>query len=1080
MMSTLTDLAEPTFPLSPEQRALLSMAGSDPCAAVLTLELRTRIDGALEPLRLRAAVESTVGTHGALATALRPVPGYRGLRQQPLDTQPVLDWHACDLRGSAGGSAALDDWVQGLAAAPMDPAGATVLRVGLARTDDAQHVLLLAANALAVDQGSLASLLDQIALAYASEARGVSDEPFQYAQFVEWRQDLEEGEDALHGQTYWRRHVEAADTLPPLRLDAWTGSQGGDLPASLELRHLLPVDSALVDRIDAAAAAAGTHVHTLLQAVWWLLLSRLGQESRFMAGWQHDCRDDYDVMQGSVGAFSKVLPVAVDIPPTACFADWLNRLHATLDAHVQAQEFCPLEAMALSTHPRWGFLTRPAPARHTVGETVWQVESLAVPLSCFDGVLDVRWSAGHPARLGLYAAAGRCSEAAADALLTQFTTLLAGVVTQPDIPVDSLSLVGERERALLLSINQATLDFGPLNVGQHIARWAVLTPDAIAIESGAEDLSYRELEISVAHMAQALQARGLPAGGLLAIELPRSLDLVVAILAAWRVGAGYLPLEPEWPLARRQAVLEHARPACVLRALAADSATSLKEAQPWREIVLADVANVADLKVDAPAEPASHRSAQVDDLAYVLYTSGSTGQPKGVVIGQAQLLNYVASATQAMDLGRCRRWALTSSVVADLGNTALFGALFNGACLVIAGPNDVKDARAFSAFMAQRRIDAIKMVPSHLEALLEDEAPVLPETLVLGGEATTGALLQRIERLAPKCRIYNHYGPTETTVGVMVHAHQTGSETRGDATLPLTQVLANNRIYVLDEQLQLVPQGGRGMVFIGGAQQCRGYLHREESGEAFLDDPFVPGERMYRTGDLAYRLVGGGIRLAGRADHQIKIRGFRVEPAEVEAVLVLHPQVSQATVIAVTGEGGAPELAAFVVAAFESAGMVPPTPAALRSHVETRLPAAMVPARCVVLARFPRLPNGKIDRIALAALAASEGQHAPSELPRNALEHWLAEAMAQLLQRESVGVHDDFFDLGAHSLLVIKLVARIRKQLQFDVAPGLVFDHPSISALAEALQQGEGDHAAQLQQRAQAQRDATSQSAVAA
>ncbi|GKT25653.1 non-ribosomal peptide synthetase [Acidovorax sp. SUPP3334] len=1078
-MSTLTDLAEATFPLSPEQRALLSMAGSDPCAAVLTLQLRTRIDGPLEPIRLRAAVESVARAHGALSTALRAVPGYRGVRQQPMEPPPALDWHACDLRSSAAGSLALDEWLQGLASAPLDPSRAAVLRVGLARTGDARHVLALVGNALAVDQGSLASLLEQIARAYAGESADAAEEPFQYAQFVEWRQDLEGGNDAPQGQAYWQRHVGAGDTLPPLRLGAWTGQHGADLPVRLELRHRSPVEPALAQRVEAAANAAGTPVHTLLQAVWWLLLSRLSQESRFMAGWQHDCRDDYDVMQGSVGAFGKVLPVAVDIPATTRFSDWLNRLHATLDAHVQAQEFCPLDAMPLAAHPRWGFLARPVPASYVAGETVWQVEALPTPLPCFDGVLDVQWSAGQPAQLGLYAAADRCIDAAADVLLAQFTTLLAAVVAQPDGPVDRFSLVGERERALLLSINQATLDVGPLTVGQHIARWAAQTPDAPAIEAGAERLSYRELEARVDRMAQALHSRGLPAGGLLAIELPRSLDLVVAMLAAWRVGAGYLPLEPDWPAARRHGVLEHARPACVLSARAADSAGPSEKTQPWHEIALADVIDPQVAHRTDPAAPAWNRSPSMDDLAYVLYTSGSTGQPKGVVIGQAQLLNYVAAATQAMDLGRCRRWALTSSVVADLGNTALFGALFNGACLVIAGPDDVGDARAFSAFMTQRRIDAIKMVPSHLEALLEHEAPVLPDTLVLGGEATTGALLQRIERLAPRCRIYNHYGPTETTVGVMVHAHQPGSETGGSATLPLTQVLANNRVHVLDEHLQLVPQGGRGMVFIGGAQQCRGYLHRAESGEAFIDDPFVPGERMYRTGDLAYRLVGGGIRLAGRADHQIKIRGFRVEPAEVEAVLALHPQVAQATVIPVLGDGSATELAAFVVAGAESAA-APPTPAALRSHVEDRLPSAMVPARCVVLAQFPRLPNGKIDRVALAALAVSDVRQAPPEPPRDALEHWLAEAMAQLLQRGSIGVRDDFFDLGAHSLLVIKLVARLRKQLQIDVAPGLVFDHPSISALAAALRQEGGVPADQLEQRAQARRDATSETAVPA
>ncbi|WCM87221.1 non-ribosomal peptide synthetase [Acidovorax sp. NCPPB 3576] len=1064
-MSTLTDLAESTFALSPEQRALLSMADADPRAAALTLEIHVRIDGPLEPQRLRAAVEAAVRPHGALSTALQAVPGYRGLRQQSLESAPSLDWRDADLRPSAAGSvpaaalSTLKNWLQGLTDPPMDPARAAVLRVGLARTADAQHTLVIAASALSVDQGSLVSLLDQIARAYGGEIDPDLEEPFQYAQFVEWRQDLEGGDDAQQGKAYWRRQVEGGDALPPPRLQALMAGPAAVPRQRLALRRTLAIDPALAAQVQVAADSAGAQVHTLLQAVWWLQLSRLTEESRFMAGWQHDCRDDYDVMQGGVGAFCKVLPVKVDIAPQAGFMDWLRRLQSMLDAHVQVQEFFPIDAPPLSSHQRWGFLARSAPARHGVGSAVWQVDAMPAPLPCFELVLDAQWSAGQTALLGLHAVEGRCTEAAAQALLMQFTTLLAAVVKQPEAPVNRLSLAGAQERAFLLSLNDAVLDVGTLTVGEHIARWAELTPDAPAIEAGSQRLTYRELESRVDRMAQALHTHGLAAGGLLAIELPRSIDLVVAMLAAWRVGAGYLPLEPDWPDARRQAVLAHAQPACVLRAQVADGAPFTQPS--WREVGL------ADLQSTAQAAAGRSRAPQMQDLAYVLYTSGSTGQPKGVVIGQAQLLNYVACATQAMDLGSCRRWALTSSVVADLGNTALFGALFNGACLVVAEQNQVEDAQAFAAFMAQHQIDAIKMVPSHLEALLEHESPVLPRTLVLGGEATPGALLERIGRLAPQCRIYNHYGPTETTVGVMVHAHEPGALLDG-ATLPLTRVLANLRVHVLDEHLQVVPQGGRGMVFIGGAQLCRGYLHLEAGSDVFIDDPFVPGERLYRTGDLAWRLPGGGIRLAGRADHQIKIRGFRVEPAEVEAALLSHPHVAQATVFARPGEGGAPELVAFVVAS----GHAPPTSAALRDHVAARLPSAMVPARCVVLAQFPRLPNGKIDRVALESLAANEGVGTPSRPPRDALEHVLAEAMAQLLQRDAIGVDDDFFDLGAHSLLVIKLVARIRKLLQLEVAPGLVFDHPSISALAAALRQGEGDRAAQLEQRAQAQRAA--------
>ena len=443
----------------------------------------------------------------------------------------------------------------------------------------------------------------------------------------------------------------------------------------------------------------------------------------------------------------------------------------------------------------------------------------------------------------------------------------------------------------------------------------------------------------------------------------------------------------------------------------------------------------------------------------MLYTSGSTGTPKGVVIEQGHLLNYVVASSSAMALDRCRRWALTSSVVADLGNTALFGAFHHGACLVVAGPGDVKDANAFSRFMRERRIDALKMVPSHLEALLEDEEPALPATLVLGGEAAPRALIERIGRLAPATTIYNHYGPTETTVGVMVH--RVSAQDPVSAVLPLSRVLANNRVLVLDESLCLVPGGALGAVYVGGAQVCRGYLNRE-AGSAFVADPFEPGQLLYRTGDVACVLPEGGLRLVGRADDQVKIRGFRVEPAEVESVLMSQAGVRQAVVLALLDSNGGAELRAFVVAD----EMLAPQAArdALRARLVSLLPVHMVPARCEFVAEFARLPNGKIDRQSLLSAARSDARWPAAATPRDALEAVLAECMANLLQRDAIGVEEDFFELGGHSLLVIKLVARLRRLLRLEVAPGLVFDHSSVAALAAAIRALDGQDLERMEQ----------------
>jgi amino acid adenylation domain-containing protein len=1028
-MNAMTDTLETTVALSPEQRAVRPDAPR--------LLLLAEIDGPLDPARLRTAVEGVLRAHGVLCSAIRPVPGYRGLRQQYFDEMPPLKWQAMEI-DEAALPARLAAWND----EPLVMARGELASAGLARTGAARHVLALSVNPLVADRESLQNLFDQIALGYLGEGSLDPADVFQYPRFVAWRQDLLEGEEAAEGGAYWERYLADAALAPPRLLGraAAVSAQPARHGASRSL------DAALSGRVAARADALGVHPEMLLQAAWWLLLARLNGPGRFVGGWQHDCRRDYEPMQGAVGLFDKVLPVVVDAAGEESFAGWLARLDGTAAEHLEMQEYWSADAAATearTSHLAVGFASHEKPRRHGV-DPQWRVRALPGPMAGFELALQVSWQA-EGAELSLHADAARHSLAAAERLLLQFVTLLQAVVEQPDAPVGTLSLVGAEERALLLARNDARIDIGAQTVADRIAHWAGATPDAPALEAGAQRLTYRELDGRINRLARWLTAQGVTPGALVALNLPRSLDLPVAMFAAWRAGAAYLPLEPEWPEARRAAVLADAQPVLVLDA-ALPALDGLSDA------------------------PVPHAIA-LQDLAYVLYTSGSTGKPKGVAIEQGQLLNYVAAASDAMQLDAARRWALTSSVVADLGNTALFGAFFNGACLVVAAENEVKDAEAFARFMVAREIDALKIVPSHLEALLECASPRLPRTLVLGGEAAPRALVERIAGLAPQCAVYNHYGPTETTVGVMVHAVSAGVQV--PEQLPLSQVLANNRVHVLDASLALVPEGAMGEVFVGGAQLCRGYLNRE-AGDAFVADPFNPGERLYRTGDLAYVLAEGGIRLAGRADHQVKIHGFRVEPAEVEAALLAQPGVRQAAVLAVPDAAGAMTLSAFFVAdAALADGRM------LREQLAASLPAHMVPASFTPLDAFARLPNGKIDRLALASLVPSAAVRRAITAPRDALEAVLADGMAALLGNGPIGVDDDFFELGGHSLQVIKLVARIRKLLQVEVAAGVVFDHPTPAALAAALREGSADAAA-LERTAQAQRDAGTRPSTAA
>ncbi|MBP2308068.1 AMP-binding protein [Azospirillum melinis] len=545
---------------------------------------------------------------------------------------------------------------------------------------------------------------------------------------------------------------------------------------------------------------------------------------------------------------------------------------------------------------------------------------------------------------------------------------------------------------------------------------AARNPDAPALKDGTRTLGYAALDALVERLARHLRRDGVGTEQRVALALPRSAELVIALHAVMRTGGAYVPVDPAWPEARRAAVLDAARPCRLLTA--ADVATLLEERAP-------------DIALPPPAP---------QDAAYLLFTSGSTGTPKGVVVEHAQLAAYVAGVTEALGLTACRRFALTSTVAADLGNTTLFGALAAGGCLVVADEATVTDGAAFARFIWDEAIDCLKIVPSHLAALIDRPSPVLPGTLILGGEPAARPLLEAIRSAAPACRIFNHYGPTETTVGVMVHA--LAPDAPLPDRLPLDRVLAGSNVRLLGEESELV---------IGGAQVARGYLDRPDDA-AFFTDP--DGTRFYRTGDRARLLPGGGLELIGRIDDQIKIRGFRVEPAEIEAALLALPGIAQAAVKLVRTD----RLVAYAVA---NAGTTP-DPAALREALRALLPDAMVPAEIAILASLPRLGNGKIDRAALpdpaaipaTASAGVSGQPANDAAP---LETLIAGLIATLLERERVAATDNLFDLGGHSLLVIKLVSRLRRRLGVEVPPGLVFDHPTPAALAQALRATEAE-----------------------
>jgi amino acid adenylation domain-containing protein len=443
-----------------------------------------------------------------------------------------------------------------------------------------------------------------------------------------------------------------------------------------------------------------------------------------------------------------------------------------------------------------------------------------------------------------------------------------------------------------------------------------------------------------------------------------------------------------------------------------------------------------------------------DNLAYVIYTSGSTGKPKGVAVEHRQILNYVSSIVERLDLPGGGNFATVSTLSADLGNTMVFPSLCLGGTLHIISQERLTSPDDLAEYFNRHRIDCLKIVPSHLEALLSSEHPeqVLPRhRLVLGGEASNWGLIERVRALAPECSVFNHYGPTETTVGVLTYRID-GEQHRGSAaTLPLGRPIANTQVYILDTYGQPVPLGVSGEVYIGGAGLVRGYLGRPDlTAERFLPNPFSakPGARLYRTGDLARHLPGGDIEYLGRIDHQVKIRGLRIELGEIEAALRSHASVKEAVVMACEDAPGNKRLVAYLMSDRRRAVEMDE----LRAHLQAQLPEYMVPAAFMMLDSFPLTPNGKIDRKALPppelAQAISEKSYVA---PRGPVEAVIAALWAEVLGLERVGVHNNFFELGGHSLIAIQVIARIREILRVDLAVKSIFEARTVAELADVI-----------------------------
>ncbi len=1034
--STLPDILpagrDAEVPLSFAQQRLWFLALMEGANTAYNIPIGLRLRGHLHVEALQRGLARIVARHATLRS--RFVQHGDGAQVLTVPAEQMLPLQVQDLRRHPQPQQALDALIHGEASAPFDLERGPLLRGRLVVMADDHHVLLLTLHHIVSDGWSMGVLTRELTALYQAFSHGQPDPlpplAIQYGDFAVWQRLWLSGE-VLHRQsTYWQPALAGAPAVLTLPTDRPRPAQQDYAGNSVKVQ----LDERLTAGLKALSQRHGTTLYMTLMSAWASLLSRLSGQHDLVIGSPVANRTRSEV-EGLIGLFVNTLAVRIDTSGAPSTEALLARVKAqTLAA--QAHQDLPFEQVVEITRPLRSLAH--SPLFQTL--LTWQ-DSGAATLALGDLALEGIVQDSHFAKFDLSLDLGEVQGTIIGALeyavalfdestvrryAGYFTRLLQAMVDNDQAVLEHVPLVDEHERQQLLFGFNATQV--PYNLDQTLhglfEAQVARTPHAIAVTAGAQQLTYAELNARANQLAHHLLALGVQPDARVAICVERSLEMVIGLYAILKAGAAYVPLDPAYPLERLAYMLADSAPVAVL-------------AQGATRGLLGAVA-VVDLD-----EPCWQQQSQANPdvpavSAYVIYTSGSTGQPKGVINDHAGVVNRLLWMQDEYGLGAHDRVLQKTPFSFDVSVWEFFWPLFTGARLVMARPGGHKDPAYLCEVIEAQQITTLHFVPSMLDVFLAhgdvSQAAGLVR-VICSGEALPGSLVRRFKQQLPGSQLHNLYGPTEAAVDVT--AWNCAGAVTPDNT-PIGKPIANTRMYLLDGQLQPVPLGVVGELFIGGVQVARGYLNRPElTAERFLQDPFTQG-RMYRTGDVGRYLADGNIEYLGRNDDQVKIRGLRIELGEIQARLTDYPAIHEAAVIA------RDERLVAYYTGVRSDNEV------LRAHLLHSLPEFMVPAVFVHLDALPLSPNGKLDRKALPAPGADALTARAYEAPQGDTEITLASLWAELLNVERVGRHDHFFELGGHSLLAVSLMGHLRRLgLSADVK--VLFGQPTLCAFAAAL-----------------------------
>jgi amino acid adenylation domain-containing protein len=1028
--------------------------GSD---ALYNVPVTTRLRGSLDVAALERALDALVVRHESLRTVFTLVDG---VPHQAIRPHGRHSLKAIDLSDSPDAERRGLEIVSEDARRPFDLSADEPFRVTLVKLGEEHHLLSLTLHHIVTDAWSMGVLYRELSELYEGFVDGrevqLPELPIQYADYAVWQQQWMEGGGLDEQLTYWTTQLAGAPALLELPTDRPRPARQSFRGATV--RTMLEPE--LLERVSALGEREGASLFMTLLAALAALLSRYSGQEDIVVASPVANRGRIE-LESVIGLFVNTLALRVDASGDRPFVEVLRSARETaLDAF--SHQDLPFEKLVEQLNPERHLSHAP------VAQVLFVVQNAAERQVTFAGLeqerilaergtakFDLSFFAAETAdglRLSLEYCTDLLEQASAVRMLEHFRVLLEAAVGDPTRPVGELELLSESERELVLGKWAQGSESLPLEdlrpVHEMVAEQAQRTPEATAVLCAGEELSYAQLEARANRLARALRGFGVGPDVIVAICAERSVEMVVAVLAVLKAGGAYAPIDPAYPEDRVAFMLADTDAPVLLtqeRLLAGLPDHS------GRTVCLDTDRELIDSHDDGPLAP----SATLDELAYVIYTSGSTGRPKGVAMPHRPLSNLVAWQLENFSAPAAARTLQFASLSFDVAFQEIFSTWCSGGTLVLVDEAARRDPEVLLRLLSEQQVERLFVPFVALNNLCEAAGHLgvsvssLREVITAGEQPKSTDAVRAFFAAHPGCTLANHYGPTEAHV---VSAFTLAGSPAGWPELPpIGRPIANARIYLLDRHGQPVPIGVPGELHIGGASLARGYLNRPGlTDERFVPDPFSDESqaRMYRTGDLARHLPEGEIEYIGRADDQLKIRGFRVEPGEIEAALREHPAVAEALVVGSDDDAGAKRLVAYLVGKESSVSA-----GELRERLRRTLPEYMIPSAFEFLDAFPLTPSGKVNRAGLALASLGEADRERERTPpRTDTERRLAAIWSRLLEVEELGVEENFFEIGGHSLMAVRLFAEIERRLGARLPLSALFESPTIAGLAELVE----------------------------